>query len=77
MVTSEYLYGMLPNKLLVSDEFGVWYAFYNNDLSVLSNATGELLSYTYDDKSQYREVRRFITEEYAVKEAKAYQHGED
>ena len=74
MVSSEYLYESSPDRLLVSDEFDVWYAFYDDELSVLSNSTGELVSYSYQDKSEYREVRRFIVEEYPVRDAKGHQY---
>lgn len=74
MVSSEYLYESSPDRLLVSDEVDVWYAFYDDELSVLSNSTGELVSYSYQDKSEYREVRRFIVEEYPVQDAKGHQY---
>jgi|TARA_R110000803_G_scaffold37598_8_gene81071 hypothetical protein len=74
MVSSEYLYESSPDRLLVSDEVDVWYAFYDDELSVLSNSTGELVSYSYQDKSEYREVRRFIVEEYPVRDAKGHQY---
>ncbi len=77
MSTSEYLYESSPDRLLVSEEFDVWYAFYDDELSVLSNATGDLVAYSYDDKSEYREVRRFIVEEYHVRDAKVHQYDED
>jgi len=77
MFTSDDLYGMAPDKLLVSDDFTVWYAFYDDELSVLSNAEGTLKAYSYDNKSEYREVRRFIKEQYPVKETNAYTYDED
>ena len=77
MFTSDYLYGLAPDRLLVSHDFDVWYAFYDDELSVLSNASGTLESYSYENKSEYREVRRFIMEEYPVKETNVYTYDED
>lgn len=68
---------MPPDRLLSSDEFGVWYAFYDQELAVLSNSTGELETYFYSNKTEYRDVRRYIVLEYGVTETKIYEYNED
>jgi hypothetical protein len=77
MLTSEYLYGQTPDKLLVHHNSGTWYAFYDKALSILTNANGDLRSFSYDSKSEYRDVRRYVTEEYNLVDNKVYSYDED
>lgn len=67
-LTPESLYETRPDKLYVSKEFDAWYAFYEIELCILTNADGDLAAYCYDEKSDYRDARRFILTEYNVKE---------
>jgi hypothetical protein len=77
MPTSEYLYSQTPDRLLVHRDSETWYAFYDKALSVLTNVEGELRSFTYDSKSEYRDVRRFIVQEYNLVDTKVYSYDED
>lgn len=77
MLTSEYLYGQAPDRLFVHRDSETWYAFYDKALSVLTNAEGELRSFSYDTKSEYRDVRRYIVEEYNLVDTKVYKYDED
>jgi len=60
---STYLYGKDPDRIFFSD-MDVWYAFYDNHKSILTNVTGEVSCYTYDNKTDYREVRGHIASTY-------------
>lgn len=77
MLTSEYLYGLTPDKLMVHRASETWYAFYDKALSILTNADGDLRSFSYDTKSEYRDVRRYIIEEYNLKDTKVFTYDED
>ena len=77
MPTLEYLYSQTPDRLLVHRDSETWYAFYDKALSVLTNVEGELRSFTYDSKSEYRDVRRFIVQEYNLVDTKVYSYDED
>ena len=77
MLTSEYLYGQTPDRLLVHHDSETWYAFYDKALSILTNADGDLRSFSYDSKSQYRDVRRHVIEEYNLVDTKVYIYDED
>jgi hypothetical protein len=70
------LYARIPERLLVSGDGMTWYACYDNDLCILSNASGELEAFCYDDKGEYRDVRRHITENYNVRKAKVSRYDE-
>ena len=65
---AERLYEMQPDKLYCSDKFDAWYAFYDIELCALTNASGKLDVFSYEDKAEYREVRRLILNEYGVRE---------
>lgn len=66
-LSAEDLYCTSPDRLLFAPEYEVWYAFYDSRLSVLTNVSGELDLYTYETKSEYRDVRHYISTEYHVK----------
>ena len=77
MTKVDDLYETAPDRLLTCYAGDTWYAFYDYDLAVLSNAAGDLVAYYYSDKTEYRAVRRFITETYNVKETSVTNHDED
>lgn len=60
---SDYLYGKDPDRLLLSAN-DVWYAFYDNHKSILTNVGGDIACYTYDNKTDYREIRSYIASTY-------------
>lgn len=60
---SDYLYGKDPDRLLLSEN-SVWYAFYDNHKSILTNVSGDIACYTYDNKTDYREIRSYIASTY-------------
>ncbi len=62
---------------MVHHDSEAWYAFYDKALSILTNADGDLHSFSYDTKSEYRDVRRYIIEEYNLKDTKVYTYGEN
>lgn len=62
---------------MVHRDSETWYAFYDKALSILTNADGDLRSFSYDTKSEYRDVRRYIIEEYNLKDTKVYTYDED
>lgn len=77
MITSEYLYGLTPDRLMVHQRSETWYAFYDQALSILTNADGCLRSFSYDTKSEYRDVRRYIVDEYNLTDTKVNTYNED
>lgn len=64
----ESLYEQMPDKLFIRKGTESWYAFYDDALCILTNATGMLESYCYDSKPEYRSVRRHIVNEYGLRE---------
>ena len=77
MLTSEYLYDQTPDRLMVHHDSETWYAFYDTALSILTNADGSLRSFSYDTKSEYRDVRRYIVAEYNLTDTKVHVYDED
>lgn len=75
-LSAEELYLTSPDRLLFAPEYEVWYAFYDSSLSVLTNVGGELDMYTYETKSEYRDVRHYISSEYHVKPVRIRSHDE-
>lgn len=65
---TEILYEQYPDRLYFDDRMEVWYAFYDNELTILSNATGTLESFTYGNKPEYREVRSVIVDTYPIRQ---------
>lgn len=68
--TADQLYGTVPDKLYTSKQFDAWYAFYDIELCILTNAGDSLEIFCYQDKSEYRDVKRLILSEYNVREVK-------
>jgi len=70
MLTSieQQLYQIAPDRLYMHDGYETWYAFYDYDLCVLKNSGGELAAFCYDTKSEYRDMRRMVIEEYDIKQ---------
>ena len=71
------LYGQVPDKLYTwYDDAQVWYAFYDDALSVLTNANGDLEIFEYCSKTDYRDVRRIIISTYNVRETRVFSYDE-
>ena len=68
----EDLYSEVPVRLYGTTVSDVWYAFYEKELCILTNANGHLSSYCYDSKEEYRDVRSFIIEEYNLVRLEIY-----
>jgi len=70
MTLEEDLYESVPDRLYYDRSYTTWYACYDSDMCVLTNSTGSLESFCYSSKSEYRDVRRTIVEEYDLKQVK-------
>lgn len=68
MTLEEELYGQMPDKLFISKGTEFWYACYDDALCILTNAEGFMQAYCYDEKPEYRSVRRHIVNEYRLRE---------
>ena len=56
---AESLYRVTPTKLLQC-EHGVWYAFYDEELTILSNSLEKVDAYEFKTKAEYREQRHLV-----------------
>jgi len=66
----EYLYNMRPDRIYWHRNGESWYACYDDWLCLLTNASGKLESYCFDNKVEYREARTIIVEKYNLKRGK-------
>lgn len=64
MISADMLYEITPDCVFLAPDGYTWYAAYESCKTFLTNASGELEAYSYPDKSEFREVRRFIIKEY-------------
>lgn len=67
---NNYLYEIAPDRLFWHRDGQTWYACYDDTLCMLTNASGTLESYCYDNKIEYREARTFMVEKYGLKRGK-------
>jgi len=70
MPIAQQLYQIIPDRLYMHYGCETWYAFYDYDLCVLTNSEGKLEAFCYDTKSEYRDVRRLIVQNYDLKQVK-------
>ncbi|MEL0098361.1 MAG: hypothetical protein VW907_02260 [Opitutae bacterium] len=70
------LYEQAPDKLYTSRDRQTWYACYDDELCLLTNAGGELKAYCYDSKPEYRDIRSKIIEAYNLRRSKVIEYEE-
>lgn len=73
----QQLYESLPDRLYTAPSGEIWYACYDNSFCILTNAGGQLESFCYTNKSEYRDVRRQIVNEYRLREVRIDNYDED
>lgn len=61
---AQELYFTAPDKVYSSK--GSWYAMFDDQLSILTNANMSIRAFTYADKADYREAKRFIINTYEL-----------
>lgn len=65
MFDAVVLYQQVPDRLYIaSSDYLTWYAVYEREMCILTNASGCLEAYCYPNKTEFRDVRRFIVQEY-------------
>lgn len=65
---AQQLYQIAPDRLYINTEHETWYAFYDYDLCILTNGCGGVDAFCFDTKTEYRDVRRMMIEEYNIKQ---------
>ena len=69
MISAQSLYETVPDRIYVGPNAEEWYAFYDDDFAILTNAADNRLKvYQYDNKGEYRDVRRTIVDQYALRQ---------
>jgi len=66
-INVEELYSQSPDRLYVSRDRNTWYACYDSQLCILTNAGSDYMrAFCYENKSDFREIRNMIVEEYGL-----------
>jgi len=66
MMSPDQLYQLPPTTTYLAPDGYTWYACYDDQLSILTNADGCLAVYSYPDKTEFRGVRRTIVNDYGL-----------
>jgi hypothetical protein len=68
----ETLYAKVPDRLYWHSNREAWYACYDSELCILTNASSKLEAYCYNSKPEYRDARSAMVEAYKLRKGKVH-----
>jgi len=71
------LYARVPDRLYWHSNREAWYACYDSELCILTNASSKLEAYCYTTKPEYRDARSKIVDEYNLRKGKVHSFNDE